>query len=292
MSLSLCRNDWSVHAFWRPQPEADVQTPGVVFAQGRSHRFSARGLAPTPLPGVGGAPYYAQPSQWRAVRTLFDGRHPGCVEGRRADHDVGLSKLLNATPESRLACELDGRISAVEFSGRTWLYARANPALSGQRFVQVTSSADLHKWAPFSSASTATAWKTETSTSLRCSAIRLLPHTRLCRWSGLPRSCTEVRAASGSPPPSTPCDGRRRYRCCAAAPTRATDPFHPGHRATHQPAAGMLQRGDRVLIFVHEFVSGIIQHTSKATDRGPHGCAALQCPSIYLPRGLATLFAA
>ena len=102
------------------------------------------------LPGSGDAPgYCAQRSQWRAVRTLFDGRHPGCLEGRRADHDAGLTKLLNATDDGKLACEFDGRLSVVEYRARTWLYARANPALSGQRFVQVTSSADLREWTPF-----------------------------------------------------------------------------------------------------------------------------------------------
>ena len=38
------------------------------------------------------------------------------------------------------------------------------------------------------------------------------------------------------------------------------DPIHPGHRATHHPAAGILLRGKRVIFFVHENVQGIIQH--------------------------------
>ena len=54
--------------------QADVTTPGVVFAQGSSHHFSVPGSAPMQLPGSGDAPgYCAQRSQWRAVRTLFDG---------------------------------------------------------------------------------------------------------------------------------------------------------------------------------------------------------------------------
>ena len=68
---------------------------------------------------------------------------PGCVEGRQ-----GIAKLLKHE-DGRLACEFDGRFSAVRHRGRTWLYARANPGLSGQRYVQATSSSDLHEWSPF-----------------------------------------------------------------------------------------------------------------------------------------------
>ena len=240
--------------------QADVRTPGVVFAQGRSHRFSAHGLAPTPLPGAGGAPYHAQPSQWRAVRTLFDGRHPGCVEGRRADHDVGLSKLLNATPDGRLACEFDGRLSAVEFSGRTWLYARANPALSGQRFVQVTSSADLHEWAPFELLRV-DGYRMEDG-DIYFLAVQRNPVAPALAPVSLVGLAPLVHRGEGCIGLTASIDGVRwstpvpLLRCG----TDHGDPFHPGHRATHQPAAGMLQRGDRVLIFVHEFVSGIVQH--------------------------------
>ena len=124
-------------------------SPGVLVAHGKSHLFGTTGT--THLLDVAGnstfanraGRYVSEPSQWRGVRTIFDGRHPGCVEGRQ-----GITKLVKRD-DGRLACEFDGRLSAVRHRGRTWLYARANPGLSGQRYVQATSSSDLVHWAPF-----------------------------------------------------------------------------------------------------------------------------------------------
>ena len=78
----------------------------------------------------------------RAPRLTVRGDHPGCVERRDA------SALLQAGVPSG-ACEFDGRLSIAHFRGRYWLYARANLGATGQRHVQVTSSADGRIWSPF-----------------------------------------------------------------------------------------------------------------------------------------------
>jgi len=69
---------------------------------------------------------------WR-VRPLLNGSHPGCV-----------SQLAGMT-----TCLFDGRLSLVAFHGRFLLYARANPALFSERWVQVTTSRDLWSWDAF-----------------------------------------------------------------------------------------------------------------------------------------------
>lgn len=80
------------------------------------------------------------PSSWRGVRIAVRGDHRGCVERRDPDKmewiDAGV-------------CEFDGRLSLVHFRGRYLLYARANPAARGQRFVQVASSVDAQTWGAF-----------------------------------------------------------------------------------------------------------------------------------------------
>ena len=76
-------------------------------------------------------------TQWRDKRLLLSGSHPGCVERRQAPY------LYPGV------CEFDGRLSLVYFRDRYFLYARANMAARGERFVQVTSSVDLKKWSPF-----------------------------------------------------------------------------------------------------------------------------------------------
>ena len=77
---------------------------------------------------------------WSLPRLIINGDHPGCVERRvepwlvvKAGKDAGRSR-----------CEYDGRLALVSWPerGRLLLFARANPALKGQRFVQVSSSKD------------------------------------------------------------------------------------------------------------------------------------------------------
>ena len=76
--------------------------------------------------------------QQQAVRHLFSGMHPGCVECRHQCHGT---------------CEFDGKLSVVHFRGRYLLYTRANlQREKGGRFVQVTSTAGddpSGPWGPF-----------------------------------------------------------------------------------------------------------------------------------------------
>ena len=66
--------------------------------------------------------------QWSEPELVLDGsRGSGCVERRSR---VGVD------------CEFDGKLSVVEWKGRTLIYARANTAECGARHIQMSSSAD------------------------------------------------------------------------------------------------------------------------------------------------------
>jgi len=77
--------------------------------------------------------------QWSRPRPIIDGFHPGCVEKRI---EPWLNEKGSAQAKSR--CEYDGRLALVSWPERRCLllYARANPALKGQRFVHVSRSDD------------------------------------------------------------------------------------------------------------------------------------------------------
>ena len=84
---------------------------------------------------------------WSQPRLIVNGDHPGCVERRV---EPWLQGKGGGDAGSR--CEYDGRLALVSWPerGRLLLYARANPALKGQRFVQVSSSDDDgSSWSPF-----------------------------------------------------------------------------------------------------------------------------------------------
>lgn len=81
-----------------------------------------------------------QAARWRDLRPLLDGRHPGCIERRDANKMDWLQPGV---------CEFDGRLSLAHFGGEFFLYARANPAAHGQRFVQFTKSRNLVNWTSF-----------------------------------------------------------------------------------------------------------------------------------------------
>ena len=85
-------------------------------------------------------PVTARAPFWAAPRWLMDGMQEGCVEGRE-------THWLHAAT----TCEFDGRLSLVFHRGSYLIYARANPAKRGQRFVQVTKSVDEQAvaWSPF-----------------------------------------------------------------------------------------------------------------------------------------------
>lgn len=86
-------------------------------------------------------PTLAAASEWTGVRLLLDGRHAGCIERRAARH---------LTQNQLGVCEFDGRLALARLRGELLLYARANMASHGQRFVQVTRSRDEGaSWSPF-----------------------------------------------------------------------------------------------------------------------------------------------
>ena len=84
---------------------------------------------------------------WSPPRLIINGSHPGCVEKR-----VEPWLVVRAGKDAGRQCEYDGRLALVSWPerGRLLLFARANPALKGQRFVQVSSSKDNgSSWSPF-----------------------------------------------------------------------------------------------------------------------------------------------
>lgn len=81
---------------------------------------------------------------WAMPKRIFDGRQPGCVDGRSNRH-------LIAPYVSHGVCEFDGRLSMTFFQGRYLTYIRSNPTL-GRRFVQLTRSVNLTgPWSPLRS---------------------------------------------------------------------------------------------------------------------------------------------
>ena len=81
---------------------------------------------------------------WSTPTKVFDGRQPGCVDGRG-------NRVPIAPYVTHGVCEFDGRLSAVFFGGRFHMYTRSNPTL-GRRFVQFTTAASLiGEWSPLRS---------------------------------------------------------------------------------------------------------------------------------------------
>lgn len=64
---------------------------------------------------------------------MFNGTHDGCIE-KRSRFYASMAHLGT--------CEFDGRLSLVHLGSELRLYARANPAVHGQRFVQTVASRD------------------------------------------------------------------------------------------------------------------------------------------------------
>jgi hypothetical protein len=86
----------------------------------------------------------SQASSWsvQRARWLFNGTHPGCIE-KRTRFYASMAHLGT--------CEFDGRLSLVRHGAQLRLYARANPAVHGQRYVQTVASDDGGRtWGRFS----------------------------------------------------------------------------------------------------------------------------------------------
>ena len=98
---------------------------GLWLAQGRHWHFGEqRTNVDDPPPSS---------SQWRSVRHILNGSHPGCVEARDW---LPYLRLLPGQGESagqHRSCEFDGRVSLSFGAGRFWLHVRSNPARRGQR---------------------------------------------------------------------------------------------------------------------------------------------------------------
>ena len=172
-------------------------------------------------------------------RIAISGSHRGCVERRTRE----ALRWVGVPPG---ACEFDGRLSLSHFKGRLWLFVRANLAASGQRFVQVSSSANGAEWSPFQLISLNgyqpahgdiyyfAAQQNPVDAGSMLAVFPLVHRARACI--GLAISTDAVRWSSPR----------------ALLPCRAA-----GERSVDQPAAGMLRRSGHVLLYVHENVPGI-----------------------------------
>ena len=134
---------------------------GVWLARSRTWRWNESvhtPLAPTYLPRRGNR-FALPPEQtgFAAPVRLFGGEHPGCVERRSraafpylvprgevsavargtVEPAAGAGAPLAGAPLAA-ACEFDGRLSLAHLNGRFFLYARANTASRGGRFVQAS----------------------------------------------------------------------------------------------------------------------------------------------------------
>lgn len=127
---------------------------GVWIANGRSWRYDPASNLSIHTVDAAGVRVPAR-TQWRGKRITLRGTQSGCIE--RRDRTL-MPWIIKDT------CEFDGRLSLVHFGGRRnvarggsdgargddkgrmgerlMLFARANIASHGQRFVQMTSSDD------------------------------------------------------------------------------------------------------------------------------------------------------
>ena len=235
----------------RPDGAAEYLAVGGQYRQGfKGSNGNHRGLWL-----LRGSTWHSMPAPgdrfgWKA-RLLFnrsEAERLGCIERR----DPALMPWSTMHPG---ACEFDGRTSLAHFKGRYFLYARSNPASHGQRFVQVTSSADLVNWSPF----------------------------RLLRMQGYRYAQGDVYTFAAQ---ASPVDGESLLAVfpvahllqgciCLAASRDGVRWSHPtpvlgcavnGERTVHHPASTLLLRGDQVYLYVHENVVGI---TTSMMAAGP-----------------------
>lgn len=216
---------------------------GVWLTRGRSWRFSQERV----IPAYFTADKKAKPTlrqtvndavaQWERPRKIFDGNHAGCVERRDI---VKMPWILAGV------CEYDGRLSLVWFQGEYLLYARANPAAHGQRYVQLARSTDTWTWSPFElvqirdyrySQGDMYFFAAQVNPVQPDSLVAIFPLVHLMR------ACIGI---AFSP------DG---LRWSTITPLVGCDAY--GDRAVSHPAAGLIRSGDQVLIFVHEEVPNV-----------------------------------
>lgn len=236
---------------------------GLMLARGRSHQFAADRHPHIPVPPHGapaGRVAVTAATQWH-LSHLMDGRHPGCLEARR------LPYKLRHRLDGRTACEFDGRVSLARLGEMYLLFVRLNAAQSGQRYVQVSSSADLeHGWSPFEPIAIEGLGMAERP-SLNLYFLLATAHPTLP--STLVALLPTVHRGVGCISVSLSRDGHHWSALLPLAPSHIDVP-HPelpaprellesfrGERTTSQPAAGIHRIGSRVVFFVHENVAGI-----------------------------------
>ena len=171
---------------------------------------------------------------------LLDGHHPGCVERRR----LLVAYMLPGV------CEFDGRLSVVRHptTGRYMMYARANAAAHGARFVMVATSADLVVWSPFQLLQIA-GYSTPSQGDVYFWAAAVNPAAPTTLLAVFPivdrlRGCLALSAS------------RDGVRWSPPAPLLRCQVY--GERTAHHPAAGVVARGDDVWLYVHENVPGVV----------------------------------
>ena len=220
---------------------------GAAWHYAAGNRSSVRDLATDADGGV---------SQWRNVRNVINGSHPGCLEARDwlpylRDHQGGGSSR---------ACEFDGRLSLLHFRKRFWLFARQNPATHSQRFVQVTSSADGTTWAPFQAIALADYAHTEGNIYFFAAQVNPVLESSLLALFPLEHRGQGCLAFACSR------DGVRWSRPMALLSCEV-DVLDRGDRTIHHPVAGLVRRGDVVWLYVHENVPGVVEK-SRAMPKG------------------------
>lgn len=173
-------------------------------------------------------------------RLLITGHQKGCVERRSAE----IAHWIIGR-----ACEYDGRLSVARHptDGRLLLYSRANLASHGQRFVQLTSSDDGGEtWSRFRLV------KLDGFEPSSADVYFFSVHRNPAHNQSLLAVYPLVQHFQGCLCLSVSLDGRRwskpdpLARCGVA-----------GERATSQNAAGFIERGGVVDLYVHEGVPGI-----------------------------------
>jgi hypothetical protein len=243
---------------------------GLWMVRGRSWRFVDPGKGTSQISTRLGGEELARRSDeailagsstWSAdrARWIFNGTHPGCIE-RRSRFFASMAHLGS--------CEFDGRLSLVRFRGELRLFARANPATHGQRFVQTTSSADGGRtWGPFAMVSI-DGYEHSTGDIYFFAVSRNPVHSgslvALFPLAHRFRGCIGIAVST---------DGLRW-----SAPTPLLRCAVHGERATHHPAQGFVREGGAVSLYVHENVPGV------TSDITPTAATMRDFPYLKLPR--------
>ena len=194
-----------------------------------------------------------------ATRWLFNGTHNGCIE-RRTRFYASMAHLGT--------CEFDGRLSLVHFKGKFLLYARANPAVHGQRYVQVVSSDDGgYTWGPFSFVGIKGYEHAQGDVYFFAVSVNPVHPDSLLALYPLAHKFRGCIAMSVST------DGLRW-----SSPSPLLTCSVHGERAVHHPAQGFVREGDVVSLYVHENVPGV------TSDITPTAQQMKEFPYLKLPR--------